>query len=137
MAMRGIVWTGLVLGAIKVAVVAFIVLNRKELRDAGNFDFGGTAVDAGLIAGGTLLLNVILGFAKGGRRVADSAPLARGSSPARPRPLIAGQVTGHPRRLDLLRVGSPPRQRPRQARKEVGGELGSANARGARQRRAG
>ena len=66
-------WAGIIVGSLKVAVVAFVVLNLKELRDAGRPDFGGTAVDAGLIAAGVLLLNAALGF---GRR--GAAPLAQG-----------------------------------------------------------
>jgi hypothetical protein len=71
-------WPELIARTLKVAVVAFVVLQLKELRDAGHFDTAGTAVDAGLIAGGTLLLNAALGFAKGGRAPANGVTLARG-----------------------------------------------------------
>lgn len=71
-------WPELIVRTLKVAVVAFVVLQLKELRDAGHFDTGGTAVDAGLIAGGTLLLNLGLGFAKGARAATGGASLARG-----------------------------------------------------------
>jgi hypothetical protein len=73
-------WPELIVRTLKIAVVAFVVLQLKELRDAGHFDTGGTAVDAGLIAGGTLLLNAALGFAKPSRAPAESASLARGES---------------------------------------------------------
>ena len=75
----GNMWTGLIVGAVKVAVVAFVVLNLKELRDAGNFDFAGTSVDAGLIGGAPLLLNAVLNLLKGRRASAGDA-LARGGN---------------------------------------------------------
>jgi hypothetical protein len=50
--------------AIKVAVVAFVVLQAKEWFDAGRFDTPGTAADAAMIAGGTILLNAILRLAR-------------------------------------------------------------------------
>jgi len=46
------------------AVVAFLVLQFKEWFDTGIFDTPGTAADAGLIAAGILLLNVILKLVK-------------------------------------------------------------------------
>jgi hypothetical protein len=69
-------WTELFVRTLKVAVVAFVVLQIKELRDAGHFDTPGTAVDAGLIAGGTLILNAVLGVGKGERKSPEV--LARG-----------------------------------------------------------
>jgi len=53
-------WTHVFIRAITVAVVAFVVLQLKEWFDAGMFDTPATAIDAGLIAGATLLLNAIL-----------------------------------------------------------------------------
>ena len=64
--------------AAKVAVVAFVVLQLKELIDAGRFDTVGTATDAGLIAAGTLLLDAVLGVVKGQRKSPGSVPLPRG-----------------------------------------------------------
>jgi len=52
-------WVELLVRTVKVAVVGFVVLQMKEWFDAGSFDTPATAVDAGLIAGGTLLLNAI------------------------------------------------------------------------------
>lgn len=53
-------WTNLLMSAIQVAVVGFVVLQAKEWFDAGTFDTPATALDAGLIAGATFLLNAIL-----------------------------------------------------------------------------
>ena len=52
-------WADLFVRTVKVAVVTFVVLQLKELYDAGRFDTLGTAVDAVLIGGGFFLLNVI------------------------------------------------------------------------------
>jgi hypothetical protein len=49
---------------VKVAVVAFVVLQLKEWFDAGAFDTPGTAVDAAVVSAGTLVLNAILMLAK-------------------------------------------------------------------------
>jgi hypothetical protein len=57
-------WTDILVRAIKVAVVAFVVLQAKEWFDAGRFDTPGTAADAAMIAGGTILLNAILRLAR-------------------------------------------------------------------------
>jgi hypothetical protein len=57
-------WADVFMSAVKVAVVAFLVLQAKEWFDAGAFDTPATAVDAALIAGGVLVLNVILKLAK-------------------------------------------------------------------------
>jgi len=46
------------------AIVAFVVLQAKELFDAGRLDTPATAVDAGLIAGGVFILNAILKMVK-------------------------------------------------------------------------
>jgi hypothetical protein len=46
------------------AVVAFVVLQAKELFDAGRLDTPATAVDAGLIAAGVFLLNAIIKMVK-------------------------------------------------------------------------
>ncbi|MCK6562628.1 hypothetical protein HUU39_26785 [candidate division KSB1 bacterium] len=57
-------WTGLLMSAIQVAVIGFVVLQAKEWFDAGTFDTPATALDAGLIAGATFLLNAILKLTK-------------------------------------------------------------------------
>jgi hypothetical protein len=57
-------WPDLVVRTVKVAVVAFIVLQMKEWFDAGMFDTEATAVDSGLIAGGTFVLNAVQKWAK-------------------------------------------------------------------------
>ena len=51
-------WADLLVRTVKVAAVTFVVLQCKELYDAGRFDTLGTGVDAVLIAGGFFLLNV-------------------------------------------------------------------------------
>lgn len=56
---------------LKVAVVAFVVLQAKEWFDAGAFDTPATAVDAALIGCATLVLDVIFKLAKP-KRVATS-----------------------------------------------------------------
>ncbi len=53
-------WLALVLDALMVAVVAFVVLQAKELIDAGVPDVSGVLVDALLIGGGCLLVEVVL-----------------------------------------------------------------------------
>jgi hypothetical protein len=53
-------WGDLLFRAVTTAVVAFVVLQAKEYVDAGMFDTPATAVDAGLIAAGILVLNAIL-----------------------------------------------------------------------------
>jgi len=52
-------WADVFLRTLKAAVVAFLVLQLKEWFDAGSFDTPAAAVDAGLIAGGTFVLNAI------------------------------------------------------------------------------
>ena len=52
--------TALIIRTITVAVVGFVVLQVKEFIDAGRLDFGGTAVDALLIAAGVFVLNAFL-----------------------------------------------------------------------------
>ena len=57
-------WDDVFVRAIKAAVVAFTVLQTKEWFDAGRFDTPGTAADAAMIAGGTVVLNAILKLVK-------------------------------------------------------------------------
>jgi hypothetical protein len=57
-------WADVIIRAVKAAIVAFVVLQLKEWFDAGTFDTPATAADAALIAGGTIVLNVILRLIK-------------------------------------------------------------------------
>jgi hypothetical protein len=57
-------WNVVFFRAVITAVVAFVVLQAKELFDAGRLDTPATAVDAVLIAVGILALNAILKVAK-------------------------------------------------------------------------
>lgn len=60
-------WLELFLTSLKVAAVAFVVMQAKEWIDARSFDFLGVLVDALLIAGGVFVVNVILRLARSGR----------------------------------------------------------------------
>lgn len=53
-------WADVLVRTVMTAVVAFVVLQLKELVDAGAFDTPATALDAGLIAAGIFLLNAII-----------------------------------------------------------------------------
>ncbi len=57
-------WADVLVRTVVAAVVAFVVLQLKEWFDAGAFDTSGTAVDAAWIAGGTLVVNAVLKWAK-------------------------------------------------------------------------
>jgi hypothetical protein len=57
-------WTTVTVRAVNVAVVAFVVLQLKELYDAGAFDTPATAVDAAVVGAGTFLLYAILKWGK-------------------------------------------------------------------------
>ena len=57
-------WLDVLIRTVKVAVVAFVVLQLQEYLDVGGFDTAAAANDAGLIAGGTLVLNAILKLVK-------------------------------------------------------------------------
>jgi hypothetical protein len=72
-------WAELFVRIAKVAAVAFVVLQIKELYDAGRFDTLGTAVDAVLIASGTFVLSVI-GVGKASRHMAERPPLSPSKS---------------------------------------------------------
>lgn len=52
-------WKQVFTGALKAAVVAFVVLQAKEKHDAGQFDTAGTAADGGLVGVGVLIVNVV------------------------------------------------------------------------------
>jgi hypothetical protein len=53
-------WTGVTVRAVNVAVVAFVVLQAKELYDAGALDTPATGVDALLIGAATFLVYAVL-----------------------------------------------------------------------------
>jgi hypothetical protein len=72
-------WAELFVRTAKVAAVAFVVLQIKELYDAGRFDTLGTAVDAVLIAGGTFVLSVV-GVSKAPRHTPERLPLSHSKS---------------------------------------------------------
>ena len=57
-------WGAVATRAATTGVVAFVVLQAKEMFDAGRFDTPATAVDAVLIAAGVFLLNAIYKLAK-------------------------------------------------------------------------
>lgn len=50
----------LIARAVKIFVMGFVILQAKELIDAGVLDTVGTATDAILIAGGVVVLDLIL-----------------------------------------------------------------------------
>lgn len=57
-------WTAVLIRAITAAVVVFVTLQLKEFIDVGLFDTPATAIDAGLIAGATFVVNAILMWTK-------------------------------------------------------------------------
>jgi hypothetical protein len=52
-------WKQVLTGGLKAALVAFVVLQVKEKRDAGQFDTPGTAADGALVGAGMLVVNAI------------------------------------------------------------------------------
>lgn len=52
-------WPEVLIRTATVGVVAFLMLQIKELYDAGRLDTPGTLVDALLVAAGMLVLNLI------------------------------------------------------------------------------
>lgn len=52
-------WPDVLIRTATVGVVAFLMLQIKELYDAGRLDTPGTLVDALLVAAGVLVLNLI------------------------------------------------------------------------------
>ena len=57
-------WGAVASRAATTAVIAFVVLQAKEMYDAGRFDTPATAVDAVLIAVGVFLVNAVYKLAK-------------------------------------------------------------------------
>ncbi len=59
-------WRGLLLDALKIAVIAFVVLQIKEQYDAGQFDTPANAVDGTLVGAGTLMVGAVQKLLKRG-----------------------------------------------------------------------
>lgn len=57
-------WMSVIVRAVNVAVVAFVVLQLKELYDAGAFDTAATSVDAVVVGAGTFLFYALLKWGK-------------------------------------------------------------------------
>jgi hypothetical protein len=57
-------WSDVIIRSVKVAVVAFLVLQLEEFIDVGGFDTPASALDAGLIAAGIFIVNAILMLVK-------------------------------------------------------------------------
>lgn len=57
-------WTDVFIRTVKVFLVAFVMLHLKEFLDGGGFDTPDIAVDALVVAAGTLVLNAILALTK-------------------------------------------------------------------------
>lgn len=57
-------WGAVIARALTVAIVAFLVLQAKELYDAGMLDTPATAVDSLLIGVAMFLVNAVLKFGK-------------------------------------------------------------------------
>ena len=49
-------WKSILGEALKIAVIAFVVLQLKEQYDAGQFDTPANAVDGALVGAGTLIV---------------------------------------------------------------------------------
>jgi hypothetical protein len=56
-------WRELFIRAARIAVVGFVVLQAKELVDAGMLDTKATAVDAVLVAAGVLIVDALYKWA--------------------------------------------------------------------------
>ena len=59
-------WSKVFTDALKIAVIAFVVLQLKQWYDAGRFDTPATAVDGTLVGAGTLLVGVVQKLVKKG-----------------------------------------------------------------------
>lgn len=57
-------WGAVTARALTVAIIAFLVLQAKELFDAGMLDTPATSVDAVLIGVAVFLVNAVLKFGK-------------------------------------------------------------------------
>jgi uncharacterized membrane protein len=58
-------WGAVVVRALTVAVVSFVVLQAKELYDAGMLDTPATSVDAVVVGVAMFLVNAVLKVTKG------------------------------------------------------------------------
>lgn len=61
-------WADILVRTAKVAVIAFVALQSKEFLDVRELDIPGCAIDAAWVAGGTLMLNAILLWARPSQR---------------------------------------------------------------------
>jgi len=59
-------WKGLLLESLKIAVIAFVVLQIKEQYDAGQFDTPANAVDGTLVGAGTFIVGAVQKLVKRG-----------------------------------------------------------------------
>lgn len=59
-------WKRLLGEALKIAVIAFVVLQLKEQYDAGQFDTPANAVDGTLVGAGTLIVGAVQKLLKRG-----------------------------------------------------------------------
>ena len=57
-------WGAVIARALTVAIISFLVLQAKELYDAGMLDTPATSVDAVLIGVAMFLVNAVLKFGK-------------------------------------------------------------------------
>ena len=58
-------WAALAVRSLRVAVIAFLVLQGKEFVDAGRFDTLYTSIDGALIGAGTFVVHAVLWRPKG------------------------------------------------------------------------
>lgn len=58
-------WAALAVRSLRVAAVAFVVMQTKELVDAGRLDTLGTSVDGALIGAGVFLFHALFARPKG------------------------------------------------------------------------
>lgn len=59
-------WKQVALDALKVAVIAFVVLQLKELYDAGSFDTPANSVDGTLVGAGAFIVGAVQKLLKKG-----------------------------------------------------------------------
>lgn len=59
-------WKGIAIEALKIAVIAFVVLQLKEQYDANQFDTPANAVDGTLVGAGTFIVGAVQKLLKKG-----------------------------------------------------------------------
>lgn len=59
-------WKGIAVEALKIAVIAFVVLQLKEQYDANQFDTPANAVDGTLVGVGTFIVGAVQKLLKKG-----------------------------------------------------------------------